>query len=90
MTQHFTTPEFAQFLKDNGIEPTTENLITCVLDRHESIIVRRTKQSWVIKKGDCYATEYTQDEALLSLMSQLIIEGEMTTEDFLYNYNLNK
>lgn len=85
-----TPDQLKQFLKDNGIEPTTENLLTCVLDRHESIIVQRTKQRWVFEKGDCYATEYTQDEALLSLMSQLIIEGEMTTEDFLYNYSLNK
>ena len=85
-----TTEQLNQFLKDNGIEPTTDNLITCVLDRHESIIFQRTKRRWVIDKRDCFGDGYTQDEALLSLMRQLIINGDMTTEDFLYNYNLNK
>jgi hypothetical protein len=85
------TPEqLNQFLKDNGIEPTTESLLTCVLDRHEEITIQRSKRGWAVSSFDCFGTGYTQDEALLSLMRQLIINGEMTTEDFLYNYNLNK
>lgn len=85
-----TTEQLTQFLNDTGIEPTTENLITCVLDRHEKIVIGRTKRGWAIDKQDCFGVGDTQDEALLSLMSQLVIEGEMKTEDFIYNYNLNK
>jgi len=85
-----TTQQLTQFLKDNGIEPTTDNLITCLCDRFDKVKVARTKRGWYTEYSNSCATGDTLNEALLELMATLELEGEKATEDYLYNYNLNK
>jgi hypothetical protein len=88
-----TTEQLTQFLTDNGIEPTIDNLVTCLCDRWEKFSIERTKRAWRVWLTDTDhfdATGSTPTEATLQLMVLLEMENEKTTEDYLYNYNLNK